>query len=331
MTDITLDIITSTNLIEYGDYMYAAMVDGSYFVLVHSPKENSMCLSMSFLEASIETREALVRKMLSSLKLREDQITLSDHSVSIQKVVREGWLYALKVAIQIISSWAKENHLESGCFLCGRNDHTVLFQQEHEQNMYVCDSCKVSLQQGVSQNQQAVKMADLADTKRENLAFGLLVSFVTRFILSIIWIPIAITTLKASIKSNYFNDTFAFTLLFSVVSMFLMIKLYKKATGNISTVAYVAVCIIHIVLSFIDTLWIMSMALRNTPGSLGMVFASDPLGWISNLNFYLYGILPSITSFFYSAPFIGIILYSLIFFICKMISAVSKDFITQNS
>jgi hypothetical protein len=32
MTDITLDIVASTGLVEYGDNVYAARIDDSYFV-----------------------------------------------------------------------------------------------------------------------------------------------------------------------------------------------------------------------------------------------------------------------------------------------------------
>ena len=328
MTDISFDIVTSTDFIDYGDYVYAAVVNGSYFILEHSPEDKSLCLRMSFFKASNEAREALSKRMLSSQQLREDQLVLSDHAVSIRMVLREGWQIRLKDALQFLSSWANDSRIESGCFLCGENNPSVFFRDQH--SMFLCDTCDNSLKQQAAQKKQSIKAAELADTKREPLVFGLLVSSVARLIISIIWIPIAVTTLKLSIRSSYFEDTFAFAVIFSVISMFTMIRMYKKATGNLSIAGYVSASIIHIAFSFIDMLLIMFMVLQVMSGSHGTEYVADPLGWISRLNYYMSIEMPSVTSFFFSALFIGIILHSLTFFIRTILTAFSKNYIPQD-
>lgn len=330
MDDITFELITNTDFTEYSERTFAAEIDGFYFVVENYRTEVSLRLRMGFSEASEQAKTELFERLVTTLAIPKEDIFFSDYSIDIRILLRMDWLEKVKRAVEILVIWAKDNQLKSACFLCGIDDPSVTLREIEHRNMYVCDTCENTLRQDIVDKENAKELIEIGQEKREDVRFGILSCFGLKLILSVIWIPIATLMLKTALSSSHFIDVAIVAALVSIVSTFLMIKLYKKVTGSISVKGFIGVSIVYLILSYVDILLSLPAAFHDSPGTVGLELTSGPLGWFHVMDLYLNQVSPTNVGLMMVIPFVGVVFHILVYLLFNGFS-IARNWIDKNT
>lgn len=312
MTDISFDIVTSTDFVEYGQDLYAAEIDGLLFELKVIPAEDRLLVSMGAVNALDAAHKLFEAPIQASNVVQKDRVIFSDFFVSVPIPIDEDWLSHIKECVHVLISWAKADDISSGCFLCGNSDGSVFFRKIGEKNTYICDQCVDSRREDANLKAFEKEHSRSVNMQAERFMLGLVVCAITRILLSFILVPVAsymYTLLLVSVDpSDSFMDSMTVSTIICFLISFVLMRIYKKAAGSISLVGIGITTGIGALAFFLDYLIIFPLALRQAFQIMGIEIASSYIEILQNADTYLSMLsLDNLQLFLTIPPFFGLL------------------------
>jgi|GEM_PF-2633227 len=229
MTDVAFELITSTDFSEYFPNFFAGQIDGRYFGAHFRPEEKQLYITMGVSAITASAKEDLLARVRASSVMNEETMHFEDHSVCGRVPVFDSeWLGRVKEALALFGNWASANQIMSGCFLCGKDDLTVLYRNDDIHNAYICDSCLESPPDQLKKEIEQMLVEARAPIVIENRWRGILLTFLARAVISMIWIPVMMFVLDSRLA-------IIVPLAGSAVIALIAYLLYRKFSGAFSS------------------------------------------------------------------------------------------------
>ena len=246
MTDVAFELVTSTDFSEYFPNFFAGRVDGRYFSAWFIPEEKQIYVTMGISSLTPVSKDNLLARVRASACMSEETLRFEDHSVCGRVPVYDAeWLSRFKSAVTLLGEWAAANQITSGCFLCGRDDLTVLYRNDDDRNAYICDQCLEAPPNLYSQEIEQMKAEARKPVVLENRWRGICLTLLVRAAISVIWIPTMMFALdsKLAILVPLFG---------SAGITFISYLLYRKFAGIFSNLSKVIVTTLLVGFSFLE-------------------------------------------------------------------------------
>lgn len=190
MNDISYDIITSTGMMEQCPGLFGAEINGRFFRLEHITEDSSLLLSMGACSPNEMQRTSLERAWKASVRSPQTGPLFFDHYVSLLIPIQSDWVDSLKKAVELLTRWADENMIKSGCFLCGSDNNSVYMREVLYQNTYFCDDCETRLREAEANRLQEPEIREKSAFEYENWWRYLPRVIFFRALPSFLWIPV---------------------------------------------------------------------------------------------------------------------------------------------
>jgi uncharacterized protein YlaI len=113
----------------------------------------------------------------------------------------------MKKAVEMLTRWADENMIRSGCFLCGADDPSVYLRVVSNQNTYLCDDCESRLREEEANRLLEPETRVKSDFEYENWRRYLLRVIFFRALPSFLWIPVFASILAIALPLTDDSNT----------------------------------------------------------------------------------------------------------------------------
>ncbi len=281
-------------MMEHRPGLFGAEINGRFFRLEQIPDDNMLFLSMGINGASGNLRTELGRVWEKTFDSAHPVPVFSDHFVSILIPVEPGWVDCLKKSIAIMTKWADENDIKSGCFLCGSVDPSVYMHEAANQNTYICEACDTLLLEKEANSLRESEAGVKSGYKRENWQKYLLRVIFFRALPSFLWIPVfaRILTEALPLEGDINGTAITGYMMISSPAIYILSRIalyfYGKATDEISVPGVLitsAICTVITVLEGIMAFSISRVSLLEAEGQESV----NLLHVLTHLSDYFYG------------------------------------------
>ena len=231
MPDIALEIVTSTDFNEYEENTFAAIIEGRYFSLEYQPEDSRIEIRMAVSVMTEDQLDALNNTAASRQICLIGPFVTKEHAISTHiTTVSAAWLTHLTDVVEFLLSWSKEQNIKGGCFLCGKDNNTVLYRNTEKINGFLCDDCFINPPESQTEVIDELLTESRTVVQYENRLFALVVTVLVRLVIATVWIPFLMYFLKDDMI-YYVSGAF------SIGVVYLTFACFRRAAGGDSSVS----------------------------------------------------------------------------------------------
>ena len=286
MNDFSYDIVASTRLIEKSPNFFTAVLSGKNFTAEYFPMRKRITLSMGISHASTEQRQRLLRRLIEAFSLPQDDIMFDDHSVCLVIPAEDEWLPIMDRMIESMETWATENNVTGGCYLCGCTDPSVNASEVGEIRSFLCKECRATVKkeiaEAVKENQEKISSEEaVKDYMKVFHIRGMLASVFSGIIFSWLW-SAAVINLPLPFVFSFLLTGFIF------IGMY---EIYKRIAENLSIKGFILTTISGAVIVSTSLIYSLSTLIANSETAVrraaGIIpSAVSPIDVFLNLSTY---------------------------------------------
>lgn len=263
MNDFSYDIVASTRLIEKSPNFLTAILSGKFFTAEYFPLRKRIALSMGISHASSEQKQKLLLRLTEMFSLHQDDILFDNHSVCLVIPAEEEWLPIMDRMIESMETWATENSVSGGCFLCGCSDPSVNVSEVGEIRSILCRDCRATVKEeiveAVKENKDRITAAEaVSDYKRIYHIRGMFASVFSGIILSWLW-SAAVVNLPLP---------FVFSFLLTGVIFLGIYEIYKRVADSFSMRGFLMTTISGAIIVLTSLIYSLSMLIAGSETAL---------------------------------------------------------------
>ena len=271
MNDLTYEIVASTRLIEKSPNFFTAILSGKFFTAEYFPMRKRIALSMGISHASADQKDKLLRRLTEVFSLHQDDILFDNHSVCLVIPAEEEWLPRIDLMIGSMETWAIENSVSGGCFLCGCSDPSVNVSEVGEIRSFLCEPCRTNVKkeifEAVQQNQKKIQEAEIVgEYIKVNHLRGMIAATMAGVILSWIWSGVVINL----------PLPFIFSFILSALLVSGMYEIYKHVAESFSIRGFILTSIGGFVTVLVSLVYSLSIILSNTETAARLASGMTP-------------------------------------------------------